>query len=956
MNLKSKALALVATLLLTANLYAQTGQITGTVVDAESGETLIGVSVIIDGTIKGSATDIDGNYTIRNVDPGTYTLKVSYLSFSTQLITGVVVEAGETLRLDVAMQPETEMLEEIVVTAEVVLNNEAGLLRQRQKSIAFSDAISSESISRSGAGDAAGAMKKVVGASVVDGKYVYIRGLGDRYSSTHLNGSELPSADPNKKSFQLDLFPSNLLENIVTLKTFTPDKPGNFSGGLVDVTTKDFPEQLSFKVSSSFSYNTESNMQDILLGEYSDSDWRAKDDGLREIPDVFNDPDLEIPSDNAASRDPVLAQELDDLSKSFSQEMTPSDVYVPINQSYSVSLGNQFQLFGRDLGYTASLTYGQSYSAYSDGITGRYELIGDFEGTDNLTAERDFTDIKGSRNADIGALFTLSYRISPNHKISSTYLRTKSGSQEGRYIEGSWIDIQSTATYQTRNLLYAERALSSLQFAGKHYFENLLHTEIDWKVSTAVNTQDEPDLRYFSSQYSLRERNGVVDTLYSNPNSLYNNPSRYFRNLEENNLNLMLDIETPFTSFNGSTGKIKLGGNTVQVERTFNDRRFEYNDEEASFSYDDYNGDPVLFFSDGVGIIDTTNSGRFIFGNFVTDVSAQKNNYTGDKYVNAAYAMIEMPITDKLKFIGGARIEDAQMELVSADTAEPVGKLNNTDILPSANFVYSLSDNMNVRAAYSHTLARPTFRELAPYSSFEFVGDFVFSGNAELKRTLIKNYDLRLELFPTPGEVLAISGFYKQFENPIERVIRTDIGNKSISVQNVPEATVYGLELELRKNLVTFADFLKHFGVASNLSLVQSVVEIPEAEMIVIRAADPNADDTRTLQGQSPYLFNFDISYDNIDIGLISTLNFNKFGDRLSTVTEGAAPDVFERSYNTLDWLIAKSFGKNFEIKFSVKNIMDEKVKFSQEYKGIDYVYQSYSRGRTFSLGLSYKI
>ncbi|MCG8372056.1 MAG: carboxypeptidase-like regulatory domain-containing protein, partial [Balneolales bacterium] len=258
MNYKYRfGLSFVIALFFTINLLAQSqGRITGTVVDGETGETLIGVNVVIEGSIQGTATDIDGRYTIRNIEPGTYTVVVSYLSFTTQKITGVVIGAGETVTLDVALQPETELLEEIVVTADVVLNNEAGLLRQRQKSIAFSDAISSQFISKSGAGDAASALTKVTGASVVGGKYVYVRGLGDRYSSIQMNGVELPSTNPDRKTFQLDLIPSGLLENINTVKTFTPDKPGSFSGGIVDINTKDFPEELQFSLGTSFNYNT----------------------------------------------------------------------------------------------------------------------------------------------------------------------------------------------------------------------------------------------------------------------------------------------------------------------------------------------------------------------------------------------------------------------------------------------------------------------------------------------------------------------------------------------------------------------------------------------------------------------------------------------------------------------------------------------------------------------------
>ena len=381
-----------------AHAQSTTGSISGTVVDSESGETLIGVNVVLEGTLKGTATDIDGKYALKSVEPGIYTLIVSYISFTTQRITGVEIKAGETVQMDIILNPETEFLDEIVVTAEVVLDNEAGLLKQRQKSISFSDAISAESIARSGAGDAAGAMKKVVGASVVGGKYVYVRGLGDRYSSSHLNGVELPSADPDKKSFQFDIFPSSLLENIITIKTFTPDKPGNFSGGLVDVYTKDFPEQRTFSVSFSGGYNALASGKNGFLSTAGSTDYLAKDDGTRAVPqpilDYLLDPEFELPSSSSARFITEDAYLLDDFSSHFNNEMAPKITTLPYNFGGSIAYGDQFELLGNPLGYTMSLTYNQSSSNYSNGQLGRWQLIGELDKSGGLTNLFDLKDQK----------------------------------------------------------------------------------------------------------------------------------------------------------------------------------------------------------------------------------------------------------------------------------------------------------------------------------------------------------------------------------------------------------------------------------------------------------------------------------------------------------------------------------------------------------------------------------
>ena len=796
-------------------------------------------------------------------------------------------------------------------------------------------------------------LKKVVGASVVGGKYVYIRGLGDRYTSTHLNGSELPSADPNRKSFQLDIFPSNLLENIVTLKTFTPDKPGNFSGGLVDISTKDFPTTFSFQLSASTGFNTKATFNDLLIGDPSDTDFLGFDGGRREIPKEVRDylaSGQEFPALRDTRSDPEAAETLDRLSKAFNNEFRPREQYGSMNQSYGFSIGNQVSFLGNDLGYTASFSYGQSYSGYNDGNVARYDLVGNFFESDLLFRRLDVADNRGDRNVDWGGMATLSYRFANNHKVSARFLRTQSGTASGRYLEGFQFDIPD-GVFQTRVVQYTERSLTSFQLSGKSYFENFLKSTVEWKASTATNTQDEPDLRYFTTQVDTFPSGAI---LYSSPTNNFQRPGRFYRDLEEANATLGLDVTIPFNSINGASGNIKFGGNIVDVDRDFNEKRFDFYTDTRNFTLNDVEGNVDAFF-DSLGILGYSN-GRPQFGNYVQDASALRSNYDATSNVSAAYIMSELPITDWLKLIGGVRVEQAEIEVVSQDTSMDVGALSNTDYLPSINGIFSLSENMNVRSAFTRTVARPTFRELAPYITFDYVGGLLFQGNPNLKRTLITNYDLRWEYFTGVGEILAISGFYKILENPIERVIRTDLGNDALSIQNVEEGRVYGVEIEVRKNLGFIADAIRHFSMASNFTLVHSEVDIPELELIVIRNAKEGAEPIRELQGQSPYLFNFDLGYSNPENGFNSSISYNYFADRLSIVAEGATPDIFERGYSSLNFTSNKTLWKNYELSFKVSNILDPDIVQSQLFNGDEYIYQKYKRGRTFSLGIKYKI
>ncbi|HCD53365.1 MAG TPA: hypothetical protein DEQ34_13025 [Balneolaceae bacterium] len=955
---------ILTALFLSTNTFAQSkGQITGTVVDSESGETLIGVNVVIDGTIKGTATDIDGNYTIRNVDAGTYDIKVSYLSYATQLITGVKVGEGETVKLDIALQPETELLEEIVVTAEVVLNNEAGLLRQRQKSLAFSDAISAETISKSGAGDAAGALKKVVGASVVGGKYVFIRGLGDRYTSSHLNGLELPSADPNKKAFQLDIFPSSLLENITTIKTFTPDKPGNFSGGLVDVNTKDFPETMMFQLSASTTYLTGTTFEDVLQGESTSTDWLGYGDGSRELSDFvigyLDDPAHDnFPSARGARRDSLAADTLDRLSNAFTGNFEPVEQRAILNQGYGISFGNKSTLFGREFGYIASLNYGNAYSSYRNGVNAGYLLNSTVDAAQGLDPIFTYSDRRGTRSVDVGGLLNVAYKLSDLHKIKATLIATRNGAQTGRYLAGFDDELSTNdgATAHNRVVDYVERSLFSTQFGGKHSFPALNNTIVEWKSAFSKNTQDEPNRRLAITESFDRELAGKDSTFYGFPNG-FPYPTRFYRTLTEQSVNAALDITVPFKSFTGSKGSIKFGAYINQAERTFREDAFDFQSEISNLLRDpNVRGDLDAFFSYS-GITEVTESGRYYFGVVPLEISDIRNNYDGTRDITATYAMIELPVIDRLKLITGVRMEMAEITLVTQDSTLEKGQLNDTDYLPSVSLVYSLADNMNLRSAYTKTLARPNFRELAPYVTVNFSGGFQEAGNLDLQRTLITNYDLRWEWFMRPGEVLAVSGFYKDFEKPIETVIDLESGDgDAITYMNVPTGQVLGLELEAKKNLGFISDAMKYFAVSANLSLINSKVDIPEEEYMVIQSRDSSASRTRPLFGQSDYIANFDVSYENPENGFAASLNFNTFGDRLAAVSYGATPNIYERSYGTLDFLTTKQFGDHFELSFSIRNILDPDIVQSQEFKGKEFVNSSYKIGRAIKFGVKYRL
>ena len=948
-------------LIFSSTTFAQdaAGRIAGTLVDATTGDPLIGANVIIDGQPLGASSDIDGNYLITDVPAGTYTIIVQYVGYADTKITEVVVAAGERTKLDVSVKEEIIEGDEVIVEAKLLENTGASLLKKRQRAGAVSDAVSAEEFSQTGSGDAAEAVKQVVGASVVDGKYVYVRGLGDRYSNTQLNGVELPSSDPDKKAFQLDLLPTNLLDNIVTIKTFTPDKSGSFSGGIVDVGTKNFPEEMTFKVSYGTSMNSQTTFDDnFLTYEGGANDWLGTDDGTRAVPELVSngsvDPN-ELPSSVSEVRnnlDGVPSQNSSALGKAFGSVMDVTRSSAPVNQSFGLSTGNQIQVGETSsIGYIGSVTYGRSFSFYEDGEIGIYSRR---PGVDDLDPQYLASDSKGSEDASIGALASLAYNITPSQQISGNVFFSRSGTSTTRLQTGVWPEqFDSERILSTRELRYVERDITSFQLRGKHQISPLFGSTLEWSAATSSTSQDEPDRRILSFLTDTSR----TPTVYTISSNALGRPSRFFRGLEDNSDNFSIDLTIPFPQWGGLSSQFKIGSAFQQGDRMFSESLFEYIPDNTLFQAAE--GNIAEFFSNENFdyFRDENAPGRPLRGNIVTDASNLQNNYEGEQEVFAGYGMIDIPLSSKLRFVGGARYETTKLNAASQDTSLEVGDIDLGDLLPSANFVYSVNPDMNIRVAATRTLARPNFREIAPYSNKDFVGGFTVTGNPELNRTLIENYDLRWEWFAGPGEIFAISGFYKKMEDPIEVTFQegTTASNLRVTWVNVPEATILGAEFEARLNLGRFAQALTNFTVGGNLSFVNSSVDIAEDELLNRQGIDPDYNETtRDLQGQSPYIVNLDLLYNNYERGTTATLHYNTFGERLARVSRGATPDIFEQPATSLDFVFSQKIGGFLSAKFSVKNILDSE--FKEIYPINDTPYFSYKRGTSYSLGLSYSL
>lgn len=946
-----------------ASVQAQNGTIRGTVTDSETGELLMFANVIIQDTDPpiGTQTDLDGAYELSS-PAGIIAVEVSYVGYSNKVITDIEVKDGEVTVIDIALGEDALDLEEIVVKAERLDRTENALLALQRKAPGIQDGISAQEISRYGSSNAAESMKRVTGASVVDGKYVYVRGLGDRYSSAQLNGQELPSTDPYRNSSQLDLIPANLLENIIASKSFTPDQPGSFTGGNVNIKTKSFPERFTLSFSSGVTYNTISSFQDDFLSYNGGSnDWLGFDDGTREIPSVIIDPknreELTDGLNVRARSDESLANILDVTSNSVNPEMAPITDNSGINHSLAFSVGNQFDVGGHPLGLLAGVNYRRSFSAYGmdEGISSYYELIADSNSPNGFSMNEQFNYVtsRGTDNPQIGGLFNLAYKFgaSNTNKVSFNFLYNHDAEKSAAFGTGPNPDLLTgTNELESRVLSWKEREMSSLQLTGEHVLSFLNNAVLEWGGSIVNSNQIEPDLRFFAN--SFRDNSDGTRNHFINPSQV-DLPFHMWRTLDDQQQLGKADLTIPFLQSRSKGNKFKIGYLYKNKDRNFEELRYQFQNKDSNT--ESYQGDPLTFFGpENVGIVrvDTTGSGnlRYRSGLFLSDETRPENRYIGQEEVTAYYAMGTYDL-NKLRIIAGARVEETNIVVNSIDT----GRINATDVLPSLSLTYRASENMNFRAGASQTLARPNLREIAPFSSFEFIGGFIFTGNPEIERTLVQNYDLRWEWFPNAGELIAISAYYKNFENPIVSRFIPESLNAEVKFDNEESGRVYGVELELRKSLAFIADALRNFKFSTNLSFIQSEVDINAEELAVIQR-NPEFGDTRPFPGQSDILFNAALNYQNLENGLDAILSFNYFSERLAIIGRNGTPDIYEQPRPQLDFSIKKTFQENFQAKFSVQNILDTNYRTSMSFGGEEYVVIEYPRGLSFGLSLSYTI
>ena len=975
------------------SVTAQKGIVRGTVIENSTGEPMIGVTVVVEGTTTGGVTDFDGKFQI-SLDPGTHTIKASFISFQTVTVSGVQVEAGEATIIDnIRLKENVEQLDEVVVTAEALRDSETALLTIKRKSANLLDGISAANFRKIGDSDAAAAVKRVTGVSIEGNKYVYVRGLGDRYTKTMLNSVDVPGLDPDRNSIQIDIFPTSLIQNMIVSKTALAEMPADFAGGVVNIETVDFPEEKILDVSFGLSYNPSMHFNpDFIDHEGSDTDWLGLDSDLRDLPDGARG-DIPLPGT-------APDQDVFNFTRQFSPVLQSSQETSLMNYNIGVSVGDQVQLTSSDkLGYLFSLTYKTQQTFYDDQQFGEFQIPDPQNDNDELITASLKEGVVGIDNRFLGGLAGLAFKTNSS-KFRFTALRLQNGERKSggfTILEDPNQNAAGKSNFvapNAQNLEYSERSLTNLMLGGEHYFNGKQWT-IDWRVSPTFSRQEDPDIRVaaLTDEFGLDFNPGAGGL-----------PSRIWRFLDETNLVGRLDLTYNLDLFSRDA-KIKFGGSYVFKERDY--EILQYNLQFVNFEDQPEWETPDL--SD-VLIEENLfpNPGGIFYTNDVDNIDVNPNQYNSTVSNTAFYVSTELSPLPKLKTIIGLRAENyvqrhtgrdqaaafrINAELGAGATLEEaiqvvkdgdpalVGRvleddkvLDALDFFPSLNATYSLTEEQNLRLSYSRTIARPSFKEASFAQIFDPLSNRAFNGglipliregdewDGNLRETHINNFDLRWEIFLDKGQTYSVSAFYKTFEAPLELVrLSTQLTTNELQIRNVGDSYIYGAEFEFRTSLGLIDASLDRFFINGNVTLTESVLQMAEAEFTSRQGfarEGENIDDTRDMAGQAPYVINGGLAYENTSIGLDAGVFYNVQGRALSVVGLSLFPDVYTEPFHSLNFNLNKSFGPkdNLSLNLSVENILnDRREEFFVGHNAEDQIFTGFSPGTTIGVGASYK-
>ena len=905
---------------------AATVRVTGIVRDEANAIALPGIPVEVVDTKEIVYTDVDGRYIVE-LAPGDHEIKVAMDGYQAKTVKVTAVAGERTVSLDVGLGM-SRFAETVNVTAasiDVPTSTAEAQMVERKQANVITDNVGSQEMKQNGDSDAASAMSRVTGLSVVDNQYVFVRGLGERYSNTTLAGSVLPTTEPDKKVVPLDLFPSGLIDSVQVAKSYSPDKSAEFAGGLVQIVPLKLPSRAVADLSYGYSHSSTATGKQIPLSSIGSRDWLGYDNGTRALPSG-------IPSSKIVRRGiftPEVgypADQITQFGRLLGNQWRPQLADGAPGQNWGGVFGNRFG----NLGVVASFMH--SYKEQYVDEQRRFFRVA--EGTD-LEAVSDYSMQTGTQKAQLGVVANIAYQFTPNHRLSFENFYSHSGRDEGRTFEG--LNTENNFIYKNYRLQFIEEGLFSNAIGGEHFLRGLGNSRIDWRVNVARANRDEPDLRESLYQAPFTRNAAGVATasgafvLADESQSGF----RMFSNLDDKTTDVGGNWSV-FSTKGGRATQVKVGLSYIERTRDFSSRRFRFipittqKADTGNLLFNPILTPEELYASSNIGL-------AFRFNEETRPVDA----YDGSQKTTSGYGMVDVALSAGTRLVAGARVERFNQ---TVNTFDPFGLFvrtlsaenRNTDVFPGVNLVQTLRPNMNLRVGYSATVNRPEFRELAAFEFTDVVGSRATRGNPNLKRALIQNVDARWETFMGAKGIVAASVFYKHFDQPIERVV---IGGAQplVTFQNSDRARNVGIELEAGHNIT------KHFFVNANYTFVDSTITLLPEQQTVQTSLE------RPLAGQSRNLFNV-MAEANVK-GFSTRLLYNFFGDRISDVGSNDAPDILEQGRGSLDLVLSQRL-RGLTIRLNLENLTDSDYQFTQGVQD----QRLYKLGRVAALSLGYSL
>ena len=921
------AIAFAAVLLHVLPASAQdVGRITGRIIDEETARPLGLAQVTMTSLGRGTMSDVDGRFSLAGVPVGTHELQVRLIGYATKRVTDVVVTARRVTRIDIAIPREAIELEELTVTAVSERGNTIALLDNRRLAPAVTDAIGHEQISSSADADAAAAMQRVPGVSIVDNRFVYVRGLGERYGNTTLDGAVLPSSIPDRKAVPLDLVPASFIESISTSKSYLPTQSADYAGGLVEIKTRKVPGQNFFKIGVDAGLDTEATFQTGLDYAAGGLDFLGIDDGTRDLPSL-------IPGDRAVNSSNLSPAELEAIGEAFGTQWAGLPTTHSLNGGGDLAFATEIPVKARSIDVFGAANYSDTWSRRQNYVDRVFAASG------LADPEVDYSGKLSTHEVTLGGMLNADYSIGPRSRLSFSGLFNRLARDDVRSLEG--FNLDSNTNQRNTRLQYTENTLLQGRLGGRHLLGVLGGATLEWRGSYARTSRYEPNTREVLYRQSP-DGTFLFDTFVQSG-------SVFHQSLDEDAFNGALDVQVPIR-VRGVPGTIEWGTAIVRRNRGVFTRRFRFL--------------PQGVLGEGVRGLDPNQ--LFQPGNIAPDslqiqeATFRSDNYDADQTTLAGYIMADVEVLPRLRFAGGVRVEHNDQNVRPVDlfesAIEPLqgAALNDTDLAPGATLTWGATERMNVRVAASRTIARPEFRELAPFSFADFAGGYLVVGNPALARSRITNLDARWEWFPSAGAVVSVSGFYKRFKDPIEGIVfpSTEFIKSWV---NADGARNFGTEVEARSNLGFLSEGLENLALNVNVTLVDSRVDTGSEALIFVPGSGSIPIDvvnrSRRLQGQSPYVVNAAANWFVPGSGTALTVLYNRVGRRISSVGTQFLPDVFEEPRDALDVTIDQRLTDRIGIKASARDILASEYRFTQ---GGDLL-RGWTPGRVFKVKLTWQ-